>query len=225
MEQGRTYVITLRKGGVGKTTVAMNLAIYLRQVGREVAFLDLDPQRDGFDFFRERARLRPDLPDIASMSLEEPQKVESAMRSLVQAGADAVVDCPPLDPPQAIRAQEIGDILVFPFKAGGNNLRAFSRALSLYQAQVERERSSQSRRGGPQMFALLNEFMHGQVNDKLLLKWIQGSGIFQFAGCLGRRIEFKDAIAKRQAVWEYAPGSASAQEALAVCEALHRSGR
>lgn len=147
------------------------------------------------------------------------------MRSLAEAGADAVVDCPPLDPPQVIRAQEIGDILVFPFKAGGNDLRAFSRALSLYQAKVERARAARSQRGEPRMIALLNEFMRGQVNDKLLLKWIQGAGIFEFAGCLGRRIEFKDAIAKRQAVWEYAPGSPSAQEALTVCEALHRSGR
>ena len=136
-----------------------------------------------------------------------------------------MVDCPPLDPPHVARAQEIADILVFPFKAGGNDLRAFSRALSLYQANVERDRAAGSQRGGPQMFALLNEFMRGQVNDKLLLKWVQGSGIFQFAGCLGRRIEFKDAIAKRQAVWEYAPDSPGAREALAVCEALHRSGR
>lgn len=36
MIPGRTFVITLRKGGVGKTTVAMNLAIYLSQQGRKV---------------------------------------------------------------------------------------------------------------------------------------------------------------------------------------------
>ena len=41
------------------------------------------------------------------------------------------------------------------------------------------------------MFALVNEFMRGQRNDRLLLKWVQESGVFQFAGCLGRRVEFK----------------------------------
>ncbi len=75
------------------------------------------------------------------------------------------------------------------------------------------------------MFGLINEFMRGQLNDRLLLKWLQGAGVFDFAGCIGRRIEFKDAIAKRQAVWEYAPESQSAIEALAVCEALDRSSR
>jgi cellulose biosynthesis protein BcsQ len=225
VDKGRTFVITLRKGGVGKTTVAMNLAIYLRQLGRNVAYLDLDPQRDGYEFFKDRAGLFPELPAITHLALEDPDQVESAMRSVTQAGADAVVDCPPLDPPQVLRAQEVGDILVFPFKAGGNDLRAFSRALSLYQAKLEREGGPHGAFGRAQTFALVNEFMRGQRNDRLLLKWVQESGVFQFVGCLGRRVEFKDAIAKRQAVWEYAPDSSSAREALAVCEALHRGAK
>lgn len=225
MKHGRMFVITLRKGGVGKTTVAMNLAIYLRQLGRTVAFLDLDPQRDGYEFFKDRSRMFPDLPEVTHLALEDPDQVESAMRSVVKAGADVVVDCPPLDPPQVVRAQEVGDILVFPFKPGGNDLRAFSRALSLHQAKVEHAGAAGATRSQPQMFGLVNEFMRGQLNDRLLLKWVQESEVFQFVGCLGRRVEFKDAIAKRQAVWEYAPDSNSAKEALAMCEALHRGAK
>ena len=222
MNRGRMFVVTLRKGGVGKTTVAMNLAIYLRQIGRKVAYLDLDPQRDGYEFFKDRIRLFPELPEVTHLALEDPDQVESAMRSVATAGADVVVDCPPLDPPQVVRAQEVGDVLVFPFKAGGNDLRAFSRALSLHQARLERRGPT---RTSPKVFALINEFMRGQLNDRLLLKWVQDSGAFQFVGCLGRRIEFKDAVARRQAVWEYAPGSASASETLDLCEAIHRGAK
>lgn len=223
MPSGRMFVVTLRKGGVGKTTLAINLAIYLRQIGRNVAFLELDPQRDGYDFFRDRARLHPDFPQVTEFALEGPDQVESAMLSVAAAGGDVVVDCPPQDPPQVVRAQEIGNILVFPFKADGNDLRAFSRALAL--RQVATERPMDSGRPGPQMFTLINEFVRGQLNDRLLLKWVEESGVFGFVGVLGRRVEIKDAIARRMAVWEYAPGSQSASEALAACEALHRGTR
>lgn len=223
MPDGRSYVVTLRKGGVGKTTMAMNLALFLRQAGRNVAFLDLDSQRDGFDFFRDRKRLYPDLPEVVPLALEDPDQVQSAMRSVVAAGGDIVVDCPPSDPPHVLRAQECADVLLFPFRAGGNDLRAFSRALALYQTRLERARSARCLPGGPEMYAVLNEYMPGQVNDRLLLKWIQGSGVFELAGCLGRRVEFKDAVAKRQALWEYAPGSKSANEIVTVCQALSGS--
>ncbi len=150
MNCGRMFVITLRKGGVDKTTVAMNLAIYLRQQGRNVAYLDLDPQRDGYEFFKDRTQMYPELPEVTHLALEDPDQVESAMRSLTKASADAVVDCPPLDPPQVVRAQEVGGILVFPFKPGGNDLRAFSRAP---WAGTQAQRGGDARRGSNSLCA------------------------------------------------------------------------
>ena len=57
MNKGRKIVITLRKGGTGKTNLALNLAVYLAQAGRQVLYLDLDEQKDGFSFFEEREHL------------------------------------------------------------------------------------------------------------------------------------------------------------------------
>ncbi len=67
--------VIAQKGGVGKTTVALSLAVAAQRAGRTAALIDLDPQATACNWGDRR---REDAPVIVSAQPIMPQILKSA---------------------------------------------------------------------------------------------------------------------------------------------------
>lgn len=98
---GRIIAIVNQKGGVGKTTTAVNLAAYLAHLGKQVLLIDLDPQANatsglGVDHRQLEAGLyeallgQKSLSDVLKRTIQKDLKIAPATMSLAGAGVEMV---------------------------------------------------------------------------------------------------------------------------------------
>jgi chromosome partitioning protein len=60
----KTLAILSRRGGAGKTTLALHLAVQAVACGRRVALVDMDPQRSAANWWRTREADAPELVEV-----------------------------------------------------------------------------------------------------------------------------------------------------------------
>ena len=101
----RTIAVIGRKGGSGKTTIAVHLAIGLHLRGRRTVVADIDPQRSAMEVLRARPGDGPTA--IASAG----PKLFTLQVDMARAGADAlVVDTPAVLEEEVAQAVVLADL-------------------------------------------------------------------------------------------------------------------
>ena len=77
----KTLSVLSCKGGTGKTTLALHLAVAAQAAGRGVLVADLDRQRSAVDWRRERDALRPNVEEAKPGSLWTLQQAATRLGS------------------------------------------------------------------------------------------------------------------------------------------------
>jgi len=117
----KTVAILSQKGGTGKTTLALHLAVAAERRDISVAVIDLDPQASAAEWKDSRADESPSVTSIQSTRLAKALEVaENAGAGLV------IIDSAPHSADAAVAAAEAADLILIPCRAGILDLRAIA---------------------------------------------------------------------------------------------------
>lgn len=115
-----------RKGGAGKTTLAIHFAVMAQQSGRRVLLVDLDPQRSSAGWWRARDADTPQLVET------EPGKLQGILDAARADGVDLVVlDTRPSIEADAVQVAMLSDVIVVPTRPAILDLRAILETLNI----------------------------------------------------------------------------------------------
>ena len=124
------HVVALlsQKGGTGKTTLSLHLAVAAEKAGHVAAVIDLDPQASAAGWKDSRPGETPVVVPIPASRL--PQALDLARG----AGAELVIlDTAPHSSEVALAAAEAADLVLIPCRAGILDLRAIGATARLAQ--------------------------------------------------------------------------------------------
>lgn len=126
----KTVALLARKGGAGKSTLAIHLAVIAQAAGRRVLLLDTDPQRSTGEWWRSRAAGTPEL--IECDAAQVSPLVRDAKRG---DKADLlVVDTPPSVTADTAALARLVDLVVIPTRPSIVDLRAIGATVEQVRA-------------------------------------------------------------------------------------------
>jgi chromosome partitioning protein len=209
----RIITVTQRKGGVGKTTIAVCAAAALARRGHDVALVDSDPQRSASQW-AEPGNL--EFP-VYEMALEQtPVSAWAEEVRNIRAGV-VVIDTAP-------NAREMGasialaNLILVPCTPSGLDLDATLQTLAIIDA------ARQHRKDGIKVILVPNRLDRRTLEGRQLIDELDGFGEI-VAPPIASRAAFVRCFTSGQSVASFMPGDAADLEIQQLTDAIEQTVR
>ena len=188
--------VIAQKGGTGKTTMTLALAVAAQLAGKVAAVIDLDPQATASNWSDRR---QADSPVVVST---QPARLPHVLKSAEESGAALVlIDTPPRAEQAALAAAKAADLILIPCRPAIYDLETVSTTLELIRIAGEKP-----------VAAVLNGVPPRGSKKDQAEEVIRELGVPVCPASFGWRAAFSDAGAVGQTAQEYDPSSKSATE-------------
>ena len=204
-----TIAVANLKGGAGKSTVAVNLAVALHRAGHRVLVVDADGQGSTATWAAKAAELDHEGPPVVAIN------GKTLRRDLahVARGFDAVViDTPPKMAVEARAAMLVADLVLLPVCPGAPDVWALADTVAVLE---------DARQLRPELLArvVLNRATRSGLMQATKPA-VAGLGVPVLGVALGNRVAFAEAFAVGQGVIDNAAKSEAALEVRRMVRAV-----
>ena len=121
------YLLANKKGGVGKSTLAATLAVYLYDLGRSIAVLDADDQLS-----TAHALIQAE-PKMRVAAIQDPNRIPSEIQQLAQEHDDVVADAPAKLGDETRALMVMADVALFPMQPTIKDLRSTKESIDVLE--------------------------------------------------------------------------------------------
>ena len=196
----KTIALLARKGGAGKTTLAVHMGVLAEATGQRVLFFDLDPQRSLALWWHSRAADTPPLIETDARRLPE------LLREAASEGDDvAVVDTPPAVTFDTAQVASIADLVLIPLRPSILDIYSVEGTATVVKAARTRALLV--------LNACLAPTIGGESATTREARTALASMDLPVAeASLSQRLDFTRALNSGEAVTEFAPASRAATE-------------
>lgn len=197
-----------QKGGVGKTTLAVNIAAALARTGKRVLLIDADPQGSALDW----AAAREGDPLFAVVGLPKPSIHKEL--ALVGEGYDVVViDGPPRVTDLARSAIMASDVVLIPVQPSPYDIWAADEVVKLIQeASVFKENLKS--------VFVINRKIANTAIGRDVREALEAYDLPTLEASIVQRVAFAEAAAVGKAIYEQDRDGVASQEIEAVVSEL-----